>query len=316
MAGLRRTFLIDGWDLRSAAVRIETADGTLDAPDPVGDTVAVEGLDGEWDPYGGPGQPRRPDGPSTLTLTLSLMGVDPVTGQITGGSSQYHWFALWDDLVRRLFRRRLTVDDPGPGGTRRATARILPGSMKPSREPTSPWFGRCKAVLGIAAGHWHDLNPVSTGVQQLANNGVLDLSVFAAATAPCTELLVRIGPRASTILAPRLTTAVGYLGWTGSIPAGRQLEFDTATGLIGPGTGPAWAGAAVGTVEEWSPGPRLLEVDPSEPLSAVLTHAGAGTVPVEVVGRRRYRTCGGAGPITAPAVGYGVGGYGEQPYGE
>lgn len=314
MAAEDGTFLVDGWDINNAVGGVEVDEGTHDTPDPGGDTVAVEGLDGEWDPYGGPGQPRPPDGPGLLTLDMWLIGGAAPNGNVPAGSSTANeYFRVWDDLVRRFHRRRLTIDWVGSGDTRRAVGRLVSG-LKPSRDRGSPWYGRYKAVIRIPAGHWVDLNPVSTGVQQLGNGGTLDLSVFAAATAPCTELLVRFGPRSSTILAPRLATSYGYVGWTGSIAAGRQLEFDTATGLLGPGSGAAWTPGA-GTFEEYSPGPRLFEVDPSEPLLATFTHSGSGTVPVEVLGRRRYRTSGGAGQLVTAGSGYGATPYGTGPYG-
>ena len=35
---------------------------------------------------------------------------------------------------------------------------------------------------------------------------------------------------------------------------------------------------------------RLFEIDPTEPLSATLSHTGGGAMTVEVRGKRRYRT--------------------------
>jgi hypothetical protein len=40
----------------------------------------------------------------------------------------------------------------------------------------------------------------------------------------------------------------------------------------------------------YAPGPRLFEIDPTEPLAATLSHTGGGAMTVEVRGKRRYRT--------------------------
>lgn len=282
-------YFIDAVSLRDYATRIETAEGLLDTPSPVGDNVSLPGRDGELQVFGEIGQPRRADSLGRITFDLWLKGLDPTTGLIPGGSStQEQWFARWDDVVRRFFRRRVVIDHARPDGTiRRAFAHFMPGeSITPSRSPSSPWFGRFRAVFAIPGAHWTDLASVTTGQVELVTNGFLDLSVFAAATAPCTELQVVFG-RGNN---PRLSTSTGHIGWNGAIVAGRQLGIDTATGFTHQASGTSWVPGFDGLT--YSPGPRLFEVDPSEPLGAIFTHTtGAGvTMAVEVIGKRRYRT--------------------------
>jgi hypothetical protein len=282
-------YFIDAISLRNDAIRIETAEGLLDTPAPVGDNVALPGRDGELQVFGDYGQPRRADSLGRITFDLWLKGLDPTTGLVPGGSStQEEWFKRWDDTVRRFFRRRVVIDHARPDGTiRRAFAHLMPGeSITPSRVPSSPWFGRFRAVFAIPAGHWTDLTPVTTGAQPLVTNGFLDLSVFAPSTAPCTELQVVFHAGNN----PRLSTSTGHIGWNGVITSGRQLGIDTATGLTHQASGASWVPGFDGLT--YSPGPRLFEVDPSEPLGAIFTHTtGAGqTMTVEVTGKRRYRT--------------------------
>lgn len=283
-------FLVNGVDLTTFATRIATAEGLQDTPAPEAGLVSLYAADGAYDPYGGVGQPRPPDGTGSITFDMWLAGVDPVTGAVpafTGTANAY--YRQWDTLVRLFHRRQLTIDFVGPVGTRRAVGRLTSG-MKPSRERSSPWFGRFQASVAIPGAHWTDLATVTTGAVALASGGTLSLAAFAGATAPCTELLVRLGAASN----PRLTTSTGaYVGWNGVIAAGRQVEFATATGRIGPGTGTAWTPGYAPGSHAWFPGPRFLEVDPSEPLTATLTHTGGGTATVEVLGKRRYRTSGG-----------------------
>lgn len=286
MSSYSDTYLIDGVDLRTAATRIETAEGLQDTPGTVGDDVLLPGMDGELEVYGLAGQPRRPDGAGRITFNMSLRGVDPVTGAWDDDAeSAEFYFARWDELVRMFYRRRFLLTHPRPDGNRQAYGHLVPGeSMAPSKVPSSPWFGRFRASVAIPGGHWTSTGAVSTGTVSLATGGTLSLSAFAGATAPCTELLVIFGPGTN----PRLTTSYNRVGWNGVIAAGRQLQIETGTGLTTQGSGSAWTPGYA--LLDYSPGPRLFEVDPSEPLSGVLTHTGGGSMQVQVAGRRRFRS--------------------------
>src|SRR5580765_1252104 len=287
MADYLDTYLVDGVDLRSLATRIEVAEDLQTAPEPIGGDIVVPGMDGELMVFGGSGQPRRPDGPGRITFTMSLAGVNPATGAFAPGvDTATKYFDQWDTLVRLFSSRTLQVAHPRPGGqpTRYTTARLLE-RLAPSREPFSPWFGKFRAVLAIPGGHWVESSTVTTGPTSLTTGQALNLSAFSAATAPCTELLLRFGPGSN----PRLQTSYGFFQWGGVISAGRELLVDTATGLISSGAGTAWT-PGYGAELSYSPGPRYFEVDPSETLSATLTHTGGGTMSVEVSGVRRYRT--------------------------
>jgi hypothetical protein len=285
------TYLIDGWDLSSAAVTIETGEGLQDGPPVVGDLVELPGLDGAWDPYGGPDQPRPAEGVGRIRFDLGLQGVDPDTGAFLPGedTAARYWDTV-DDLMRRAYRRRVLLTHPRPDGARVAVARLNPGSsVAPAREPSSPWFGRARLEFVIPGGHWTSSTPVSTGVVSLTSGSSLDLSPFASATAPCTELLVRFYGAGAN---PQLATDYCRYKWQTTIGAGLQVQVDTATGLVSRGVGPTWptADGQPGYAHDYAPGPRLFEVDPAEALNAVFTHTGGGPMGVEVLGRLRFRT--------------------------
>lgn len=310
---MANTYLVDGVDLTTYATRIAVAEGLQDTPSPTQGFVDMPMLDGVFDPFGAPGTPRPPEGVATITFDMWLAGVDPNTGTVGAGlTTEREYFRRWDDIVRHFYRRRVTIDHVGPAGIRRAYGRLQSG-MKPSRRPSSPWFGRFKATFTIPDGYWADLNVVSTGVQSMGTGGTLSFAAFSGATAPCSDLLVRFY---GATVNPKLVTPYGSrLGWNGQIISGRQVQFNTKTGEISSGTGASWT---PGYWHEYAPGPHYFEVDPSEPLTATFTHTGGGSASVEVVGRRHYRTSGGglaAGAAAGETVGYGVGGYGIQPYG-
>lgn len=285
----RDTYFVDGIDLTQFAWAIETAEGLLSTPGTVGDNVALPGRDGELQVFGSLGQPRRADGPGRISFNMWLLGGDQITGYVPDGSTtQREWFDRWDELVRLLHRRTVAIDHARPDGTiRRAFAHLTPDeTITPSRSPGSPWFARLRAVFTIPGGHWTDITPVTTGVLELPTNGYVDLSVFAAATAPCTELQVIFGPGNN----PRLSTSTGHIGWNGVIAPGRQLGIDTATGFTHQAHGASWVPGFDRLT--YAPGPRLFEVDPSEPLQAIFTHTtgAAMSMTVEITGKRHYRT--------------------------
>jgi hypothetical protein len=280
------TYFVDGVDLSTYTTQIEVGEGLQDTPGTVGDNVALPGMDGALEVFGAPGQPRRPDGQGRLTLDMWLIGVDPDTGELLDSASTAQAYQQrWDELVRMFHRRRVLVDHPRTDGTRRAQAHLVPGeTMAPSNRSASPWFGRFRVSLTIPGAHWTDLTEVTTGPTALTTNGMLDLGLFATATAPCTELTITFGPGNN----PRLSTSYGFVGYNGVIAAGRQLTINTATGELGSGSGQLWTPAYDNLI--YSPGPRYFEVDPAEPLQAILTHTTGGAMTVEVSGKRRYRT--------------------------
>lgn len=284
--------MVNGVDLSTFATRITTAEGLEDAPEPVGGLVNLFGYDGAYDPYAGVGKPRPTDGPGSIVFDMWLAGVDPESGAVSNLTTTMDlYYRQWDALVRLFHRRRLIIDHVGPAGTRRTVGRLSKG-MSPSRNPSSPWFGRFRAECVIPGAHWYDTASVSTGVQTVSNGGGVSLAAFSGATAPVTDAVVRFGPGTG----PRLVTPYGSsLQWFGVISSGRQVEFNSATGVIGPGTGSAWVPGYTAGTYAYSPGPRYFEVDPTEPLTATLTFNSGGTMQVEVIGTKRYRSSGGGG---------------------
>lgn len=281
------TYFVEGTDLTGFAWRITTAEGLQDTPGVIGEDVVLPGRDGAVEVFGGFGQQRRADAIGKITFSMWLKGVSASDGLIPGGSTtQAQYFARWDELVKIFHRRRVTIDHVyADGTTRRATGHLMPGeSITPSRDPSSPWFGRFKATFAIPAAHWLDTSTVTTGQVSLTTGGALSLSAFSGATAACTELDVVFGAGSN----PRLSTAWGHVGWNNVISAGRQLGIHTVDGTTNSAAGTAWTPGYDALT--FAPGPRLFEVDPSEALTATLTHTGGGSMTVQVTGKRRYRT--------------------------
>lgn len=282
-------YLLNGFVLNNLATRIEVAENLQTTPGTVGDDVEIDGMDGVFDPYADPASPRRAEGPGSISFTMSLLGVDPTTGLVPGGSSAAaQYFSRWDEMVRRFHRRTLTVAHPRPDGTTRTAVARLLGSIPPSREPASAWFGRFKADLLIPSGFWEDGTTVDTGLVTVDSGGTLDLSGFATATAPCSCSVRWSGTSGAAANNPKITLNSRSFQWAAVIDAGRQVLADSDTGLITEGAGSAWTPGYSTHVVVGSR--RYFEVDPSDASqSAVITTTG-GSVQVQVAGKRKFRT--------------------------
>lgn len=278
------SYLIDGWDLNAVAVRIETAEGLQDTPGLIGEDVAIGGLDGVHDPFGQNSAPRRLLGPGQITFQVWLKGVDPASGLATDTTTAAYYLARWDDLVRRIHRRTVVISHPrADGTTRTAIAHLGAGAIQPAREVSSPWFGRAKLPFVIPTGVWEDGTIVDTGLVTRASGATVDLSGFASATAPC-PCTVRLGAGAN----PALTLNGRVWAWDAVIAAGRQVLHDPSTGLTSQGAGTAWTpGYGPLRIEgAWN----RFEVDPSDPSFLATVTTGGGSVPVQISGKRLYRT--------------------------
>jgi hypothetical protein len=258
------TYFVDGFDLSNYATQIEVAEGLQDTPGTVGDNIALPGFDGAVQVYGGLGQQRRADAVGRITFSMWLVGVDPDTGTIPGGSgTAEEYLARWDELVRLFHRRTVTIDHPRPDGSvRRAIAHLLPGeTMAPSSRSAAPWFGRFKATFAIPGAHWTDLDQVSTGPQSLTSGQALSLAAFSGGHRAVHRARHRLRagqqPAAVHQLQPRRLER-GHR-------RGRQLGIRTVDGTTNQAGGAAWTPGYDGLT--YAPGPRLFEIDPTEPLA-------------------------------------------------
>lgn len=279
------TYLINGIDLRSYATRIETAEGLQDTPGLVGDDIPIAGQDGTFDPFAAYTSPRRLLGAGTIRFELWLMGVDPLTGVVPGGSSQAReYFARWDELTRLFHRRTLAIEHPRPDGTTRtAVGHLGIGAISPSRINGDPRFGRATFPIVIPSGVWEDGTTVDTGLITKTSGSTIDLGGFAGCTAPC-PCAVRVGAGNN----PVITLNSRVWAWDAVITAGRQVFHDPATGLTTAGAGTAWTpGYTPLRIEgQWN----HLEVDPSDPSFLATVTTGGGSIPVQITGKRLYRT--------------------------
>ncbi len=234
--------------------------------------------------------PRRLHGPGTIVWPMWVKGVDPDTGLIVG-SSVDEIRQRADELGRLFHADPLDVRYTYPGGTvRQAIARLALDPLDFTQDsPSAPEFGKFVAALTIPDSFWSDLSAVTAGPNAFSTGGTQALTGFAGATAPMDELTVTFGPGAN----PELTQpSSGYLlAYDGVIAAGQQLQVDTATWSVGPGSGSAWTPDV--TKVRFGPESRFFSLQP-EPGGVAptirVTHTGGGQVSVTISGKRRFLT--------------------------
>lgn len=282
-------WLLNGVDLHTVAWQVEGREGQMVGPEILGDDIAVAGWHGDLDPHALPGQQRRPFGRGSWKLTGWVLGVDPITGAVldeVGSLAAVQ--ARGEELLRLLYARSVTVTHERADGTTRQAVGHLEGRGVPVElNPSSPWFGRIQADLILPDPFWYDTGPLVTASASLTTGGTLDMSLFAAATAPMRACTWEFGPGNN----PSVTHAGQVLTWGSVIAAGRELGVECNPR---PPAGPSLYAAAGAwtpsyTPLSYSPGPTWFELDPDVP-TASLTHTGGGSMQVSVTARLAFLT--------------------------
>ncbi len=276
---------VNGVDLSSLVRNVESLAGLLRTPEQLGDNLVIPGRHGRLRQAG------RTFDAGEIVLPLWVVGADAVTGaNLSGDPAVTSYYARVDELVRLLHATTLTVDHTLPDGSvRRAVAEMADEPMDFTRQLGAPLFGRVVVTLTVPDAFWSDLSAVTAGPNVFSTGGTAALTGFAGATAPMDELVVTFGPGAN----PELTQpASGYLlAYDGVIAAGQQLQVDTATWSVGPGSGSVWTPDV--TKVRFGPESRFFSLQP-EPGGVAptvrLTHTGGGQVSVTIVGKRRFLT--------------------------
>lgn len=279
------TYLVNGTDLRSLAWRIETGEGLQSTPAWQGDDLDVAGWYGSLDVHAEAGQQRRPFGPGTWSVRMWVKGVDPTTGALPSDPDDLAQYLANVATLTRLFHARsLTVVHPRADGDRQAVGHLGSKPLDFTRVPSSPWFGQFVVEVVLPDPFWYEPAAV-TASATLATGGVLDLSVFAKATAPMRAVDLRFGPGNN----PSLAHAGATFGWGGIVEAGTELlaRCDPRDPTLGAGVGGAWSPAYPGM--SYGPGPSWFEIDPRVS-TATLTHTGGGSMPVSVSARIAHLT--------------------------
>lgn len=276
---MAETWTVNGVDLHSLAWRIEKGDGLVG-------TAALLDLDVQIPArHGVLAANRRQYGPSELVLNMWVMGVDPTTGLIPGGSTDVDEYYKRVDTLSRLFHQpTLTVVHTRPDSTVRGFVGHLTSSIDFTREVSSPLFGRFSVSIRNPGCFWADTSTTTQSLS-LTTGASGTLSSFAAATAPMSDLTVVFTALSNPVLI-QVSTGV-LIAYDAVIPAGKQLAINADTLAVSSGTGPTWSPDKTRVRFQGSRGFELIPEASGGPVVS-LTHTGGGSGSVTVSGFRKY----------------------------
>lgn len=280
------TWLVNGVDLAGVAHNIEASDGLFSAPGVLADDLPVAGWHGELDPHAEPGQQRRPIRPGVWSAQMWVLGVDPSTGALLDGQAGLIACQNRITALARLFHSRsLAITHQRHDGTsRRAVGHLSGDQIQFDVRPGSPWFGRFFVEVVLPDPFWYDTGSPVTASASVSTGGPIDLSPFAAASAPMRNCLIEFGPGSN----PSLSHAGNTLSWLSVIASGQSLGVNTD-----PRDPALYAAAGAWTPSylplAYTPGPTWFELDPTVP-TASLTHSGGSVMQVSVTAQLAHLT--------------------------
>lgn len=214
------------------------------------------------------------------------LGVDPVSGIDLSDSASLR--AVQDRitvLTRLLYSRSLTIIHHREDGTQRQAIGHLSGSpIGFSMTPGSPWFGQFNIEVTLPDPLWYVTGPPVTVTGSYTSGQTVNLTPFAAASAPMRAVTVEWGPGSN----PSFAHAGGALSWLSVISTGRSLgvSCDPADPSLYAAAG-SWTPSY--TPLAYSPGPSWMELDPTSP-TGVLTHTGGGAMSMSITARLAHFT--------------------------
>jgi hypothetical protein len=144
-------------------------------------------------------------------------------------------------------------------------------------------LAKVNVAYELLGAFWEDAVAVSQEVTG-ATGVEVPLEAFDGATAPMSDLVITVfGPCNN----PTFTHGQRWVRYNGVVAAGRQLQIDTGSWIVGPGTGGLWQ-PSVRNVEQGRPG-AWFELDPAtQPYSVTFTHTTGSSATATISGRRKY----------------------------
>jgi hypothetical protein len=265
---------VNGVSLDSYCYMLTDMSGLMSTPSKRGVNVTVPGR------HGTIRVPRKRYEENDLILKMWVVGANP-DGTVPEGSTELKEFVKRrDELLRLFWAETCTIAYTRPDGTTIQCTCEVEDVVDFSRQWADPMASVSVALKNPGA-FWED---ATTYTQTITSGAAVDLTAFAAATAPMSELTITY---TGTVNNPTLTHGNQYVTWNGVISAGRQLVINTANWTVGPGTGTAWT-PDVRQVSFGQPG-RWLELDPTvTPFQVQLSHTGSGTVSCVLAGKRKF----------------------------
>jgi hypothetical protein len=268
---------INGVSLDSYAFMASDISGLMTVPERRGDDVVVPNRHGRIRTIG-----KRFDA-NEVVIPLWIVGADPVTGALPTVAAELNaFFARRDQLLRLLYADPMVLAYTRPDGHVVQARGEVADVLDFTRRYAAP-VAQVSVAIRLLDAFWEDANSVAeviTGASGVESN----LEAFQGATAPMSRLLINVAGPCNN---PMLAHGDRWVRYNGVVPANRQLQLDTETWQLGPGSGGIWS-FDIRNVEQGRPGP-WFELDPATvPFSVVFTHTTGSPATVTISGRRAY----------------------------
>jgi hypothetical protein len=268
---------INGVSLASYAFMASDISGLMTVPERRGDNVVVPNRHGRIKTIG-----KRFDA-NEVTLPFWIVGADPETGALpTEPEELLAFFTRRDEFLNLLYANPALMQFTRPDGhVVQAQVEVL-DILDFTRRFAEP-VARVNVAFEITGAFWEDADSVSQAVDGPTGTEVA-LTEFAGATAPMSDLVITVfGPCNN----PMFSHGERWVKYNGVVDAGRQLQIDTGSWIVGPGTGSIWA-PDIRNVDQGRPGP-WFEIDPATvPYSVTFTHDTGVSASATISGRRKY----------------------------
>lgn len=268
---------INGVSLASYAYMTTDISQLMRVPERRGDNVVVPNRHGRIRTLG-----KRFDA-NEIVLPLWVVGADPVTGKLPTVQEELEaFFERRDQLLNLLYSDPLVLAYTRPDGHTVQTRGEVLDVLDFTRRHDEP-LAKLAPAIELYDAFWEDEDSVSQNIVGTTGT-VVPMTEFAGATAPMSDLVITVfGPCNN----PQFAHGNRWVKYNGVVDAGRELQIDAGSWIVGPGTGSIWA-PDIRNVEQGHPGP-WFELDPATvPYSVTFTHTTGGSATATISGRRKY----------------------------
>lgn len=268
---------INGVSLDTYAFMASDISGLMRVPERRGDNVVVPNRHGRIQTPG-----KRFDA-NEIVIPLWIVGADPVTGKLpTVAEELEEFFARRDQLLQLLYAEPMTLAFTRPNGHVVQARGEVVDVLDFTRRYNEP-LAQVSVAIELVDAFWEDADSVSENVVGETDT-VVPLTAFAGATAPMSDLVITVfGPCNN----PMFAHGARWVKYNGVVNAGQQLQIDTGSWIVGPGTGTLWT-PEIRNIDQGRPGP-WFELDPATvPYSVTFTHTTGGSATATISGRRKY----------------------------
>lgn len=268
---------INGVSLDSYAFMDSDISGLLTVPGRVGENVKVPNRHGRIRTVG------KTFDSNEIILPLWIVGCEPDGSIPIGSDERREFFKRKNELLQLLYADPCLVQFTRPDGhVVQAAVEMAAEPLDFTRRHDEP-IAQVSVALEIYGAFWEDADSVSQSITGVTGTEV-ELTEFEGATAPMSDVVITVFGPANN---PQFSHGARWVKYNGALTSGQQLQIDTGSWIVGPGTGTLWT-PTVANVDQGRPGP-WFEIDPATvPYSVIFTHTTGGSASASISGRRKY----------------------------